>query len=151
MNPSAHGWINKLLFVENFSTSLSTIATDDFYKELRRNGFIYGSNVSVFKDYVVNTDFTSEEICKVNLITAFNYIHSTTITSSSFVDSIIDFYTHIGDKHGALYFDTARLLAALLQVLNFILIAQMWILRPTDRELSEKEKIFDFWLFIEAC
>ncbi|SFN74891.1 LETM1-like protein [Bizionia echini] len=95
MNPSAHGWINKLLFVENFSTSLSTIATDDFYKELRRNGFIYGSNVSVFKDYVVNTDFTSEEICKVNLITAFNYIHSTTITSSSFVDSIIDFYTHI--------------------------------------------------------
>lgn len=95
MNPSAHGWINKLLLVENFSTNLSTLSTDVFYKELRLNGFIYGSNVAVFNNYVSNPDFTSEEICKINLITAFNYIYSTSNTNNTFVDSIIDFYTHI--------------------------------------------------------
>ncbi|OBX22554.1 MULTISPECIES: LETM1-related biofilm-associated protein [Bizionia] len=95
MNPSASGWINKLLLVENISTNLSTLSTNTFYRELRQNGFIYGSNVGVFNDYVSISDFTSEEICKVNLITAFNYIHSTSDTRSNFVDSILDFYTHI--------------------------------------------------------
>ncbi|UPS91531.1 LETM1-related biofilm-associated protein [Bizionia sp. M204] len=95
MNPSANGWINKLLLVENISTNLSTLSTNTFYRELRQNGFIYGSNVGVFNDYVSNSDFTSEEICKVNLITAFNYIHSTSGTTSNFVDSILDFYTLI--------------------------------------------------------
>ena len=95
MNPSANGWINKLLLVENFSKNLSTMTTNTFYRELRLNGFIYGSNVTVFNKYVSNPDFTSEEICKVNLIIAFNYIHSTSETNTNFVDSIIDFYTHI--------------------------------------------------------
>ncbi|WP_417238644.1 LETM1-related biofilm-associated protein [Bizionia sp.] len=95
MNPSANGWINKLLLVENISTNLSTLSTNTFYRELRQNGFIYGSNVGVFNDYVSNSDFTSEEICKVNLITAFNFIHSTSGTTRNFVDSILDFYTLI--------------------------------------------------------
>ncbi|EGV44423.1 hypothetical protein BZARG_827 [Bizionia argentinensis JUB59] len=95
MNPSANGWINKLLVVENLSTDLNKLPTDEFYKELRYNGFIYGSNVSVFKNYVSNSDFTSDEICKINLITAFNYIHGITESKTNFIDSVIDFYTHI--------------------------------------------------------
>ncbi len=95
MNPSASGWINKLLLVECFNENIANISTDAFYKELRQNGFIYGSNVAVFKNYVTNPDFTSEEICKINLITAFYFIHSTSKTEVSFVDSVLAFYTHI--------------------------------------------------------
>ncbi|TYB77130.1 LETM1-related biofilm-associated protein [Bizionia myxarmorum] len=95
MNPSASGWIYKLLLVENLSTNLATLSTETFYKELRKNGFIYGSNVGVFKNYVSKQDFTSEEICKINLITAFKYIHSTSKTDTVFIDSVLDFYIHI--------------------------------------------------------
>lgn len=95
MNPSANGWIRKLLKDDAFIKELEGFSVDSFYKNLRSSGFIYGSNVCVFNRYVEQADLTSEEICKVNLIISFYYIHSESNSKCDFVDSIIDFYTHI--------------------------------------------------------
>lgn len=105
MNPSANGWINKLLLVDDLSSQLPTLPTETFYKELRKNGFIYGSNVGVFNNYVSNADFSSEEICKINLITAFYYIHGTSSVNTNFIDSVIDFYTHINAYKASFFSD----------------------------------------------
>ncbi|MFD2550583.1 LETM1-related biofilm-associated protein [Bizionia sediminis] len=105
MNPSASGWITKLLLESNLHTPLKTLTTEAFYTELRNNGFIYGSNVAVFKNYVVNPDFTSEEICKINLIIAFHYIHQTAAVKTNFIDSVIDFYTHINAYKASFFSD----------------------------------------------
>ncbi|MGY0392803.1 LETM1-related biofilm-associated protein [Bizionia sp. KMM 8389] len=95
MNPSANGWINKLLLDKHFVSELASLSAAEFYQELRRCGFIYGSNISVFNNYIENTDFTSEEICKVNFITSFSYIHQLSKSSLGFTESVIDFYTQI--------------------------------------------------------
>lgn len=95
MNPSANGWIKKLLKSEALSQGLKGYDVLTFYKNLRSSGFIYGSNVLVVDGLIENNDFTNEEICKVNFLTAFYYTHTTSKSNISFVDSVIDFYTRI--------------------------------------------------------
>lgn len=95
MNPSANGWIKKLLKEKTYIQTLDTVSVTSFYEALRRSGFIYGNNVSVVNDCIKNTDFTSEELCKINFITAFKYIYNTTANDVPFTDSVIDFYTKI--------------------------------------------------------
>lgn len=95
MNPSANGWIKKLLKSESLSQRLKGYDVLTFYKNLRTSGFIYGSNVLVVDGLIENNDFTNEEICKVNFLTAFYYTHTSSKSEVTFVDSVIDFYTRI--------------------------------------------------------
>jgi len=49
------------------------------------------------------------------------------------------------------YMASAIQLSAFLQIFNFTLVAQMWVLTDKDEELSESQQKFDFWIFAEAC
>lgn len=97
MNPSAIGWIKKLLSVLPESSILET-DNDGFYKRLKETGFIYGSNVSCVCGVVNDNDFNEEERCKVNLITAFYYIYTNEESQFDFLESVIQFYK-ITDEH----------------------------------------------------
>ena len=57
MNPSANGWINKLLNTLEASSSLNEISTDAFYLALRRSGFIYGNNVLIVENIIEKKRF----------------------------------------------------------------------------------------------
>ena len=97
MNPSAIGWIKKLLTILPNSTVIS-LSNEDFYRKLKASGFIYGSNVSSICQSINDTDFNEEERCKVNLVTAFYYIHSTEKSSLDFLESVNAYYK-ITDEH----------------------------------------------------
>lgn len=96
MNPSASGWIKKLL--KELGTHPIWNDTDEhtFYDTLRESGFIYGSNVKVLKDHFDASELTEEEICKVNFLLALKYIFEENKTSDvDFIESIINFYVEI--------------------------------------------------------
>ncbi len=94
MNPSAHGWIKKLLLeIPEYNMFQYDSAT--FYNHLKSSGFIYGSNISTIDNTIANPDFTEEELCKINLILAFYYIHYSEQSSANFVESVISFYEAI--------------------------------------------------------
>lgn len=96
MNPSASGWIKKLL--KELDTNPIWNHTDEntFYDILRESGFIYGSNVKVLKDHFDASELTEEEICKVNFLLALKYIYEENKTSDiEFIESIINFYIEI--------------------------------------------------------
>ena len=55
------------------------------------------------------------------------------------------------DSAKALYLDSVRIISVVLQVLNFILICQMWVFAPqTHQEMTWDQMKFDYWLFVEA-
>lgn len=95
MNPSANGWIKKLLLELKKNHSFLNLDKEAFYNALRTSGFIYGSNAIPVADAVKKLDLTEEEICKVNLCVAFLYAHSHSQTNIPFVDSVIGFYSEI--------------------------------------------------------
>ena len=69
MNPSARGWLKKLMkFATKNSAKRSTLS--NLYPSLKSAGFIYGANVSIAIDALNNTDFTQEERCKINFTLA---------------------------------------------------------------------------------
>ncbi|QFZ55207.1 hypothetical protein FEZ18_10545 [Oceanihabitans sp. IOP_32] len=95
MNPSAQGWIKKLL---------QEVAKNDFflkekevlfYSDLRACGFIYGSNLSVVKRVIINQDLTEQELCKTNLCLALLYTHNNSNSKLDFIDSVVSFYGKI--------------------------------------------------------
>ena len=95
MNPSAQGWIKKLLKEVAKNNVFLSLVKEDFYFELRQSGFIYGSNQHVIFYIIVNPDLTEEELCKTNLCLALYYTYHNSQPKTSFIDSVIDFYTHI--------------------------------------------------------
>jgi len=95
MNPSANGWIKKLFAEKQLLKKMQDVSINDFYIALRSCGFIYGSNVFVFNNCIEKNDFSDEELCKINFIIAFKYIHSTSSSKTDFIESIIDFYSKI--------------------------------------------------------
>ncbi len=97
MNPSAIGWIKKIITVLPESSFLE-LTKHKFYRRLKQTGFIYGSNITAICDTVDSVDFNEEERCKVNLISSFYYIHNIENSNLDFIDSVIDFYNSI-DEH----------------------------------------------------
>ena len=95
MNPSATGWIKKILKQKAFIQTVESLDVDEFYTSLRSCGFIYGNNVSVFKEIIKDSDFTTEELCKINFLITFKYIHKQSSSEVEFVESVIDFYSKI--------------------------------------------------------
>lgn len=97
MNPSANGWIKKLLKEVAKNNSFLNLESETFYSALRDCGFIYGSNFDVVCDVIQNKDFTDEELCKTNLCLALLHTHSNANTESPFIESAINFYTEINE------------------------------------------------------
>lgn len=103
MNPSASGWISKLLNTIKKNDSLEQSSTSAFYLALRESGFIYGNNVAIVQDLLDKKDFSSEEICKINLLLAFHFSYKKLNGSDHFTDSVIEFYTKI-EEYKTSYF-----------------------------------------------
>ncbi|MFD2541880.1 LETM1-related biofilm-associated protein [Lacinutrix gracilariae] len=103
MNPSASGWISKLLNTIKNNDSLEQSSTSAFYLALRESGFIYGNNVAIVQDLLDKKDFSSEEICKINLLLAFHFSYKKLNGSDHFTDSVIEFYTKI-EEYKTSYF-----------------------------------------------
>lgn len=97
MNPSANGWIKKLLKEVAKNNSFLNLESETFYSALRDCGFIYGSNFDVVCDVIQNKDFTDEELCKTNLCLALLHTYSNANTESPFIESAINFYTEINE------------------------------------------------------
>ncbi|MFG6687514.1 LETM1-related biofilm-associated protein [Mariniflexile sp. HNIBRBA6329] len=97
MNPSANGWIKKLLKEIAKNNSFLNVESETFYNALRDCGFIYGSNFDVVCNIFANKDFTDEELSKTNLCLALLYTHKNAEVETPFVDSVINFYTEINE------------------------------------------------------
>ncbi|MFC0605441.1 LETM1-related biofilm-associated protein [Winogradskyella pulchriflava] len=97
MNPSASGWIKKLL-KEVSETMYSQTETSEFYNKLKQAGFIYGSNIKVVLNIVKPFDFTEEERCKINLLLTFYFIYRKEQPNEDFIDNLIRYYKSISDQ-----------------------------------------------------
>jgi len=104
MNPSANGWIKKLLKEVDQTHSGLQLPKADFYKHLKHAGFIYGTNIAVVNNAVKNYDFTNEEISKVNLLLSFLYIYNQHQPKIEFTESILSFYTEV-DEYKSSFFE----------------------------------------------
>lgn len=105
MNPSASGWINKLLksLFDNEDYSRKTV--NDLYSDLRDSGFIYGSSIKVVNDYINSDDLTPLESSKVNLLIALNCVYKNANLNISFEKSLTDFYLAINQYKTTLFED----------------------------------------------
>lgn len=97
MNPSAKGWIKKLLKEVAKNNSYLNVESETFYNALRDCGFIYGSNFDVVCNVISNKDLTDEELSKTNLCLALLYTHKNSGSETPFIDSVINFYTEINE------------------------------------------------------
>lgn len=103
MNPSARGWINKLL--KSLDTSNSKIELEKVYFDLRVAGFLYGSNLLIINKSIDDSDFTQEERCKINLLLALLHTYNTETSNDNFIDSVIKFYTEINEHKTSVFSD----------------------------------------------
>lgn len=92
MNPSASGWIKKLLKEVSVDETLFNRPLETFYQDLKHCGFIYGSNVGIVSDAVPKNDLSDEELCKANLILTFFYFYNKNPSEEKFMDTVINFY-----------------------------------------------------------
>ena len=95
MNPSASGWITKLLREVSQNQTFLDQSEESFYKNLKDSGFIYGNNKSIIVSFIDVQDLSDEEICKINLYIALYYTHYKSSSKLKFLDSIIEFYKTI--------------------------------------------------------
>ena len=95
MNPSAQGWINKLLTQVDQNNLISKYDEASFYNALRASGFIYGNNLSVVTDAVEKRDLTEGELSKTNLLIAFLHTHHYSKSDQPFIESVVGFYAAI--------------------------------------------------------
>lgn len=105
MNPSANGWIKKLLNdLSNSENNYLGLSIDNYYKKLKASGFIYGNNISIVNNCIKNNEFTHEELCKINLLLGFYFLHSKSKNEDNIVDSIINFYKAIDDYKTSFFY-----------------------------------------------
>jgi len=93
VNASASGWIKKLLKTLNSLVLPSTVM--ELYNGLRHSGYIYGSNTCVVNNFIDISDFTPEEICKINHVITLYISHNETNNPEDFIENAITFYTKI--------------------------------------------------------
>lgn len=104
MNPSASGWIKKLILQLNSNNSYLNLSDQDFYNVLKDCGFIYGSNIKAIEKNISTNQLSEEEICKVNLTIALHFVYYKHTNEAGFVSSVVDFYTAI-NQHKASFFE----------------------------------------------
>ena len=108
MNPSANGWIKKLVKEVSLSPTLLKCSEKEFYLALRQSGFIYGSNVSVINSFIKKNDLTADEICKINLLIALLHTHYQSDSTLAATKSIIDFYSEINTRKTSFFQDILK-------------------------------------------
>ncbi|NER15691.1 LETM1-related biofilm-associated protein [Spongiivirga citrea] len=100
MNPSASGWIDKLLQLINLDEFANT-SEQDYYGALRTSGFIYGTNASDVFQFESDIDHTEEEITKINLLLALLYQYFQSIDKGNKEDgirSILNYFDTLGAR-----------------------------------------------------
>jgi hypothetical protein len=95
MNPSASGWIKKLITLVSKKETYLNLPVNEFYSELKFCGFIYGNNVDVVSHAIEKSDLTSEELSKINLLLSFLYFYKASAKEVPFIESVINFYSAI--------------------------------------------------------
>ena len=95
MNPSGRGWIHKLIKLLETNSESPFESLEVLYPKLRTVGFVYGSNVITLDLIPDNPDYTKEERCKINLLSAFYAVYSNSDTSQNFEVSLWAFYKEI--------------------------------------------------------
>ena len=94
MNPSANGWLKKLLgVIEN--SILWNLNTSLFYQQLKSTGFIYGSNLSVIEEGLSQLELSEEECCKTNMVLGLYYFYRLEECQLAFTTSVVEFYKAI--------------------------------------------------------
>ena len=104
MNPSASGWIKKLLNDEALD-DFTKKGPLDYYHALRATGFIYGTNIKLAAEVVQPFELSEEERCKVNLLLSFFYIYKNSDSNAGFITSLIDFYKSISEQKRSFFED----------------------------------------------
>ena len=104
MNPSASGWIKKLLKEVSANDTFLNTSFENFYQELKHCGFIYGNNVGIIANVVGKNDLTDEELCKANLILSFFYFYSKNPSEEKFIDTVIGFYNAITMSKSSIFY-----------------------------------------------
>ncbi|WMI64478.1 LETM1-related biofilm-associated protein [Aestuariibaculum sp. YM273] len=105
MNPSANGWIKKLLREVEAKPEFLNLSDKTFYTALRDCGFIYGSNLDVALNILPKEDLIEEELCKINHCLALLHTYHNATTETPFVESVIDFYTEISERKTSFFED----------------------------------------------
>lgn len=95
MNPSATGWIKKLIKALDAIDDFKANTLSGIYNDLRACGYIYGSNSYVLKKYIDLEDYSSEEICKINHVLCLYITHNENSAGEDFIQTCITFYTSI--------------------------------------------------------
>jgi len=105
MNPSASGWIAKLL--KNLSENPEFLTQSDasFYCSLKNVGFIYGNSKNIAVNFVETQDLSDEEMSKINLFIALYFTHKKSHCNTEFLTSIISFYKDI-DVYKSSFFNS---------------------------------------------
>jgi len=105
MNPSASGWITKLLKELSKNREFLNQSEATFYCSLKESGFIYGNSKSTIATFIEIQDLSDEEMSKVNLFLALYFAHYKSDSKLEFLESIIDFYKNI-DVYKSSFFST---------------------------------------------
>ena len=98
MNPSASGWITKLLRDLTKDQKTINVSIDNLYDMLRVSGFIYGNSIDTIIVNAYGLKYSEEEKTKINLLTALIITYYDTIENSSTEDCIevlLQFYNII--------------------------------------------------------
>jgi|AOAMet1_07_M0_10_2_1038527.scaffolds.fasta_scaffold00029_18 hypothetical protein len=95
MNPSARGWIAKLLNILSDDQELLSQSEQSFYENLRTTGFVYGNNKNTVANFIDSKKLSDDEICKINLFLSLYFIHNNSNSNIPFLESIITFYKNI--------------------------------------------------------
>ncbi|MDG1379061.1 MAG: LETM1-related biofilm-associated protein [Flavobacteriaceae bacterium] len=95
MNPSARGWIAKLLNILSDDQELLNQSEQSFYENLRTTGFIYGNNKNTVANFIDSKQLSDDEICKINLFLSLYFTHNNSNSNIPFLESIITFYKNI--------------------------------------------------------
>lgn len=98
MNPSASGWIKKLINELKPHELFKDNDLEVYYRHFRDCGFIYGSNVTVVNNWTKNKDYSSDEICKINLVIALLITYTNNNTTNDFYTEVANFYNTINKE-----------------------------------------------------
>lgn len=102
MNPSADGWIKKFLKEVSKNETYLHLPLNTLYNQLKLSGYVYGNSISVVDNFFDMTDWTDEELCKVNHLLALYYIHGTNAPDTDFVESVNGFYKTVDNYKASL-------------------------------------------------
>ncbi|NNE32310.1 MAG: hypothetical protein HKN40_08075 [Winogradskyella sp.] len=94
MNPSTSGWIEKLSF-QLLRDKVLYAEYSLLYKDLKKNGFIYGVNVGINSGIDKIHKYSEDELAKLNLVTALFHIYqfeSSEVSTNNFIKVLLKFY-----------------------------------------------------------